>query len=441
MDDTRFEAARQAFLEGVAHFEAGRLAEAERAFEHSLLALPGRASTLLNLGATRLKMGCPLQALQALDEGLAQAPHDAEGHCHRGQALALLGRDDEALAALDAALSVAPDHATARLEKALALGRTGRVEAVAALLGPWLEQGTAPARAWLLQGQALQVLGRHAEALPAYDEAVRRDPALGEAWGHRGHLLKDLGREDEARASLRRAIAAGGDVAVHRYTLAALEGTDVPASSPSAYVRGLFDGYAEDFDRHLLQGLRYRAHETVLQAVGRARSGAPAQADSALDLGCGTGLCGAGLAVLARRVTGVDLSPTMLAHARRRGCYAELVQADVADHLRQTPARHDIVVATDVFIYIGALEGVFAGVARVLGPGGLFGFSVARADERLLGSVGYALRRSLRYAHADGYLQHLARTHGLDVMCFDHETIRVEQGAPIAGRVVVLRRP
>ena len=91
MDDTRFEAARQAFLEGVAHFEAGRLAEAERAFEHSLLALPGRASTLLNLGATRLKMGCPLQALQALDEGLAQAPHDAEGHCHRGQALALLG--------------------------------------------------------------------------------------------------------------------------------------------------------------------------------------------------------------------------------------------------------------------------------------------------------------------------------------------------------------
>lgn len=435
-----FEAARQAFLDGVAHFQAGRLPEAERAFEASLATLPGRASTLLNLGATRLKLGRAQEALEALDEGLAREPGDADGHCHRGQALAALGRDAEALSAFDAALAAAPAHPAARLGKALALARAGRPGDVVTWLRPWLAAGDAPARAWMIQGQALQVLGRHAEALPAYDEAVRRDPALGEAWGHRGHLLKDLGRDDEARASLRRAIAAGGDVEVHRYALAALEGVDVPGASPEAYVRGLFDAYADDFDRHLVEGLRYRAHETVLQALSEELSPGRLPLGSALDLGCGTGLCGPGLARMARRVAGVDLSPTMLARATERGCYAELAQQDIAEHLEGTPERHDLVVATDVFIYVGALERVFAGLARVMQPGALFGFSVERADERTLGDSGFELRRSLRYAHGEGYLRRLAAAHGMTVCRVEPTTLRVEQGVPIEGLVVVMRR-
>jgi predicted TPR repeat methyltransferase len=435
-----FEAARQAFLDGVAHFQTGRLSEAEKAFEASLAALPGRASTLLNLGATRLKLGRAQEALQALDEGLAREPADADGHCHRGQALAALGRDAEALAAFDSALAAASAHPAARLGKALALARAGRPADVVSWLRPWLASADAPARAWMIQGQALQVLGRHAEALPAYDEAVRRDPALGEAWGHRGHLLKDLGRDDEARASLRRAIAAGGDVEVHRYALAALEGVGVPGASPEAYVRGLFDGYAEDFERHLVEGLRYRAHETVLEALREACTGTSLPLASALDLGCGTGLCGPRLARMAMRVVGVDLSPTMLSRASTRGCYAELVQQDIAAHVERTPASHDLVVATDVFIYVGALERVFGGLVRVMRPGALFGFSVERADERTLGDAGFELRRSLRYAHGEGYLRRLAAAHGMTVCRIDATTLRVEQGVPIEGLVVVLRR-
>jgi len=211
----------------------------------------------------------------------------------------------------------------------------------------------------------------------------------------------------------------------------------MPASAPRSYVQSLFDRYAADFDQHLVGQLAYRAPEEL--AAGLARLGRT-HFRHALDLGCGTGLCGPGLARMALRVVGVDLSPTMLSRASTRGCYAELVQQDIAVHVERTPARHDLVVATDVFIYVGALERVFGGLARVMRPGALFGFSVERADERTLGDAGFELRRSLRYAHGEGYLRRLAAAHGMTVCRIDATTLRVEQGVPIEGLVVVLRR-
>src|SRR5207248_233908 len=73
-----------------------------------------------------------------------------------------------------------------------------------------------------------------------------------------------------------------------------------------------------------------------------------------LDLGCGTGLCGALLRRWARTLVGVDLSPGMLEKARERGCYDRLEQGDLVAVMRTMPARSfDLIVATDVLIYIG----------------------------------------------------------------------------------------
>ena len=96
-----FEQAKHLFLQGVNDFEAGRLQEAERAFETSLELLPERASTLINLGATKLRLSKPLEALGVLDRALACDPDDLDAWCHRGEALARLGRYEEAIASCD----------------------------------------------------------------------------------------------------------------------------------------------------------------------------------------------------------------------------------------------------------------------------------------------------------------------------------------------------
>lgn len=350
-----FEQARDFFLAGLAHYQAGRFAQAETSLAASLDLLPGRASTLTNLGATRLKLGRPEDALELLDEALAQEPANLEALGHRAASLAELGRREEALACL---------------ERVLAL-----------------------------------------------------DPGLGHAWSLRGSLLKEAGRAQEATAAFEKALAHGADPELNRYYLAGLSGGVTPAAPPRHYVEQLFDGYAGQFDAHL-QALNYRVPAVLAQGLPAGR-----RFEAALDLGCGTGQCGPLLRPLAAAVDGVDVSGNMLARAEALQLYRALVQADVADYLATTPQRYDLVIAADVFIYVGALDAVFAGALRVLQPGGSFCFSVEEAAE----GHDLLLQSSLRYAHSEGYLRALARQHGFEVAQVQRGTVREDQRMAIPG--------
>lgn len=439
-DAERFERARRLFLEAVSHHQAGRLEQAEVALLASLQELPGRASTLANLGATRLALGRPQQALADLDAALAVAPGDAQTWCHRGAACAALGRHEEALQAYDEALRHEPAMAAARFHRAALLAGIGRAADAYEGLAPLLDvHGPDAAPAWLLAGQLLQALSRDDEAVDGYRRALALDPGLPRAHALLGQLLVSLGRDAQAREVFRGGAERGAEPELNRYLLAGLEGGEAPAKSPASYVRALFDPYAHDFDAHLVGDLRYRGHEAVVQAAQHARG--PGRWTRVLDLGCGTGLCGQALRPQAERVDGVDLSPVMIEAARRSGAYAQLVEADVAEHLEHTPARYDLIVSADVFIYIGDLHAVFAGVRRVLLPQGLFVFTVESLDDDgpARAPLGYLLRPSLRYAHSQSYLRQLAATHGLALAEWQPIVLREEQRRPVAGAVVTLR--
>jgi SAM-dependent methyltransferase len=90
------------------------------------------------------------------------------------------------------------------------------------------------------------------------------------------------------------------------------------------------------------------------------------------DLGCGTGRTGTWLAE--RGVTtidGVDLTPEMLARARERGVYRELIEADVA-HTGLPSDAYDLVVTSLVDEHLADLRPLYAEAARVAKPGGSY---------------------------------------------------------------------
>lgn len=355
-----FEQARDFFLQGIAHYQAGDFAQAERTLAASLSLWPGRPSTLTNLGATRLKLGRAEEALALLDEALGQEPGNAEALGHRAAALGELGRPQEALECLDRALAV--------------------------------------------------------------------DPSVAHAWSVRGSLLKELGRTAEAAQAFRNAVARGGDAALNHYYLAALGkgipgGAAMPGAPPRHYVEQLFDGYAHGFDNHL-EALNYRAPQWLAAGLPPERRYA-----QALDLGCGTGRCAPMLAARSGAVDGVDLSANMLERARALGLYRKLVQSDLGEFLHGAAGRYALVVAADVFIYVGALEGVFAGVARVMEVGGIFCFSVEEAPA----GVELGLQPSLRYAHSEAYVRALAGAAGFEVVRVERHAIREDQRRPIPG--------
>ena len=399
MDDETVARARALFLDGNACFADGRFADAEARFEASLALVPGRVSTLANLGAARLSAGRAGEAIPVLERVLAQEPDDVASRSHLGLAYAVTGRHVEALACHDRVLAAEPGHAAG----------------------------------WLARGEALRFLDRHDEALASFERANAIAPSLADAWTQRGSILRDLGRLDEARTAFAQAIASGGDAELNGYYLAALSGRDVPAQAPVGYVVGFFDEYAASFDAHLVESLGYRAPQALAAAVaafGRRFA-------SALDLGCGTGLCGPLLRPMCDRIGGVDLSQRMLDRAAARGVYDTLACAEVVDHLRSTDARHDLVVAADVFIYVGALGPVFDGVARASSPDGVFAFTAeATASE----ADDVVLLPSLRYAHSERHLRALAARHGFAVISLARAPLRREQEREVAGLYVVLAR-
>ena len=430
---TPFEDAKRFFLDGIGYFESGCFSEALTAFEASLVLLTGRVSTLANLGATLVKLGQADAALQVLDQALAVDTGYSDAWSHRGLALADLGRHAEALACHDRVLAQNQTSVPAWYQRSLMLNVLGRHEEALKATESLLVVDPDSFNGWRIRGEVLHRLNRQAEALAAFDRVLAIDPSSHQVWSQRAGILKDLGHHDDAIAAFKQALALGGDRELNGYFLASLSGIQTPATAPRQYVEALFNDYADEFDAHLVGVLGYRAHKVLIeQAQGLGKP----HYRCALDLGCGTGLCGPLIKPNADQIHGVDLSSLMLDKARVLGVYASLVQADLSVYLQETHQRYDWVVSADVFIYVGALEAVFAGVHRLLDPGGLFCFSVELADD----AFDYRLRKSQRYAHSERYLRALATSTGFSIVQMLQHPIREEQLKAIDGLFVYLTR-
>ena len=334
-----------------------------------------------------------------------------------------LGQPAAALASADAALAAERDSADALLHRATALAQIGRAD----------------------------------EALAAFERLTALVPTHPLGWSHRGSLLREMRRHDEAVAAYREALRHGADPELHRYYLAALGAEPMPPAPPRAYVERLFDGYAGDFDAHLVGALGYRAPHELVDRVRRCAGDRTAVTfDAALDLGCGTGLCGPLLRPLARRLTGLDLSAAMVERARARAVYDRVEQADAVRFLTETAERFDLVVAADVLIYLGDPAPLFAAAQRAIVPGGLFAFTVERpdgdddatagvhdagdTDSDAAADRGWRLLPSLRYAQSRGHLLRLAPAHGFEPLIVDAAPVRSDQGRDVDGLYLVLRR-
>lgn len=259
------------------------------------------------------------------------------------------------------------------------------------------------AAAWLLLGKARAALGARGSAIAAFESALQHDPddTIGA-----GLELAHFGARPTGRAM-----------------------TD-------AFVRTLFDDYAPRFDTHLTQELSYRAPDLIMAALKRVEAERQQRFrfGRVLDLGCGTGLMGEPIRAHADRLAGCDLSPRMIDQARAKGVYDRLAVDGIEPFLAAELAGSvDLVLAADVFVYVGDLAPVFAATARVLVPQSLFAFTVQShaGDSVIVGD-------DRRYHHADAYLHGLAARHAFRVAVIEPAATRLDRGKPVAGRVCVL---
>ncbi|HZH27190.1 MAG TPA: methyltransferase [Azospirillaceae bacterium] len=344
-------------------------------------------------------------------------------------ALIAAGDIDGALSVTDAEVARRPGRAAARCLRGLALGAAGRAsEAVHEWREAWSLDPAAETALGL--AAALEAAGEPADAAEVLQAAARRfpeDPAIPTAEGRAWAALGEYGK---ARAAFHRALARDADAAGARDGLAHLD--QAGDELPPAFVRALFDRYADRFDAELTGTLRYRAPEQLRAAV------APfvgAGGLDVLDLGCGTGLAGLAFRPFARFMAGVDLSPRMLGKAADRRIYDELAEAEAVQALAARPGHWDLVVAADVLVYVGDLVPCFTAAATALRPGGLFAFTVERGEEAPV------LGPGRRFRHGETYVRRSAAEAGLAVELLRPCVPRHDRGQPVEGLLCVLRRP
>lgn len=200
-------------------------------------------------------------------------------------------------------------------------------------------------------------------------------------------------------------------------------------SMPPAFVELLFDQYAPRFERSLTGGLGYDGPDQIMAALENAGF---EKARRAIDLGCGTGLVGTVLRARCDWLAGYDISNGMLSEARDKGIYDYLEKRDIAQ-MPVSAERFDLIVAADVFIYIGALERVIGWCAGSLEPGGFLAFTVE------LGDLPVVLQDSQRFAHSRQYVETLLQDAGLTGVMVMQQSIRQDRGVDVPGLVVVAR--
>ena len=310
--------------------------------------------------------------------------------------------------------------------------KTGANDAAISVFSRVLSIDGANLAAHLGLGSALAASGKWEEAVASYRNGLALDGGNVEALNGLGAAQIALGDRAAALRSFEAALRANPANDMAGYMAAALKGNGIPPKSH--IVRASFDRYAGQFESHLVDVLRYRMPALIAETLATHH---PTPFAAALDLGCGTGLLvdAMGPNRLAA-IDGVDLSPRMIDEARKKGRYRSLFVADIADYLRRAAAAsYDLIVSADVFIYVGPLEPIFAGIGRALAPDGLFAFSVEHTE-----ADGYEVQASSRYAHGIGYIDRLAAAAGLERVTSSLSPLRRENGADIPGRLELLRK-
>ena len=264
------------------------------------------------------------------------------------------------------------------------------------------------------------------------------DDALAEAY-NRALLLEKSGDFDLAAAAYAEVLALDpedhGGAAVR---LASMKRGDVPVRAPEAYVATLFDQHADVFDKVLVEDLGY--HVPLLLRQRLVEMG-ETSFERMLDLGCGTGLTGGALEDMVDDATGLDLAENMVEIAHEKGLYDTLYVADAVDYLEDNEdGPFDLVAATDVLPYLGALEALFAAVANNTLTGALFCFSSETLPDAEFEGRPYTVGGFQRFAHQQTYVRDALAAAGFETIEAGDIIVRHEQGAPIAGHLFIARK-
>jgi predicted TPR repeat methyltransferase len=418
---------------GLVYASQNRLTEARGCYEKAIRFQPDFAEAFNNLGNLQTALGDWDLACESYVQALALKPAYAAAWNNLGRAHLHQQRRDESVRCFRQALALQPHNAIALNQLGNALFEQRKFDEAAEQYREAVRIQPDHAEAHYNLARVLRLQFRPEDAALCLQTSLHYNPNSALAHGSLADIFYcNLNRFSDALTHYRRVLALNPDDRKAQLLVEALTGSSRIERVPSEYLTAVYEPLAARFDQ--MVGERGdRSPQWLKAALGPLA--ALASLDI-LDLGCGTGLCGLQFRDWAKTLIGVDLSANMLAQARARGIYDELIQSDLLPALQDRVGAFDLIVASDVLLYIGDLGPVFKAVHQALRSGGRFAFTV----DLLRDGPDYRLTPWIHFAHSRNYLKRLAIETSMREICVQDVTFPRDDGHQAIGLVVVLGR-
>lgn len=184
------------------------------------------------------------------------------------------------------------------------------------------------------------------------------------------------------------------------------------------FAEKLFDNFADNYEL-VLEKINYSLPRRIRDLAGNVKG-------TIVDLGCGSGLIGQALKTPENQIIGVDISRNMLHLAAQKGVYKQLIKGDITAFCQKKIAEinPDLIVAADVFGYIGNLAPVLSALR-----GRKICFSVEVFDE----NGDYKLNEAGRYLYNEAYITNLLQQNGFTQINKYDVVLRQEDGKDVNG--------
>lgn len=409
-------------------------AEAEKLYRQILSAHPRHLDAHYLLGTMYGECGEYASAREHLVKASRIDPSSAMVQVNLGNVFRKLGSLDLAVNCFTRAIKLAPKMFQAHLGLGSALLELDEeFEKVADCFEKAFELAPKVPEIYHQMGMLYAKKSMSTEALQLLEATRKMNPEFPDIDLDLGLTSLRAGAKDKAASYFRDAVFRDPGNTKAAFFLAVAEGRMPDDQLSQQYAQVVFDDYAATFEKHLVGNLQYGLPRRVVETLKRV-CGEDCRFNSAVDLGCGTGLTGEALRSATARLTGIDISEKMLEVAKGKRCFDELLCGDLVAVLASRQSRFDLFVATDVMVCIGKFDALLPIVVSKALPGALFLFSTEKLD-----GEGVALQTSGRYAHSPSYVREVMRARGCEVINEEEIDLRMEGGSWLKGNIFVVR--
>ena len=385
------------------------------------------------LGAVYLSLKDNDNALVNFKKAVDLMPNFTEAYSNIGNIYKDSNSYQEALRYYDKALEINPNFIIAHLNKGNVLKDLGEFNKAAQsyLLAINIQPNFVEAYGNL--GTVLELQNNNDLAIEYYQKAIDLNPEFYPAYENLGRLYLRLNKEKEALKVYEKLISIFPNDPLASHFISSLKGEkDSPLIKE--YVRDLYESRANIFEKLLVNELGYDAPKILLKLL-KEKLGKIPNFTRAIDLGCGTGLSGSVFKKYINYLIGVDFSENMIKLANEKNIYDELIVGEMDDVIKDQKNLYDLVISTDVFIYLGSLDLSFKNIQRICKKNSLFIFSTESNDKE-----DFKLNSTGRYSYSNNYIKKLLKDNSFDLLIHKIGELRKEKDEWIQGGFYIARK-